>query len=139
MKKKLTILFFTVAVSISCQKSNISPPILVGNWNWVSTFNDGAPGPLNPLTPINSGINKSLTFTNTGWVLKINNLIVDSGIYTTSIAKNISGGTINRIGYYKTNGSVDSITYYSISRDTLIFSNDFSGTSGSGASTYIKD
>jgi hypothetical protein len=139
MKKKLTILFLAITVSSSCKKSNISPPILVGNWNWVSTFNDGAPGPLNPLTPINSGMTQSLTFTNTGWVLKINNLIVESGTYTTSIAKNIFGESINRIGYYKTNSPTDSITYYSITRDTLIFSYDLSGSVGSGASTYIKD
>ena len=138
MRKKLTI-FLAVILIISCKKSNISPPVLVGNWNWISTFNDGAPGPLNPLTPINSGMTQSLTFTNTGWVLKINNLIVESGTYTTSIAKNLSGESINRIGYYKTNSPTDSITYYSITKDTLIFSYDFSGTVGSGASTYIKN
>src|SRR5450432_249473 len=139
MKKKLTILFLAITISISCKKSNISPPILVGNWNWISTFNDGAPGPLNPLTPINSGITQSLTFTNTSWVLKINNLIVETGTYTTSIAKNLLGESINRIGYYKTNSPTDSITYYSITRDTLIFSYDLSGTVGSGASAYIKN
>jgi hypothetical protein len=80
MKKKLTILFLAITVFISCKKSNISPPILIGNWNWISTINDGGPGPTNPLTPINSGMTQSLTFTNTSWVLKINNLIVDSGL-----------------------------------------------------------
>jgi hypothetical protein len=139
MKKKLTILFLAITISISCKKSNISPPILVGNWNWISTFNDGAPGPLNPSTPINSGMTQSLTFTNNSWVLKINNLIVESGTYTTSIAKNLLGESINRIGYYKTNSPTDSITYYSITRDTLIFSYDLSGTVGSGASAYIKN
>ncbi len=114
MKKKLTLLFLAIAVSISCKKSNISPPVLVGNWKWISTINDGAPGPLNPLTPINSGITQSLTFTNTSWVLKINNLIVSSGTYTTSISHNLSGENINRIGYNKTNSPTDSITYYSI-------------------------
>ena len=138
MRKKLTI-FLAVILIISCKKSNISPPVLVGNWNWISTFNDGAPGPLNPLTPINSGMTQSLIFTNTGWVLKINNLIVESGTYTTSIAKNLSGESINRIGYYKTNSPTDSITYYSITKDTLIFSYDFSGTVGSGVSAYIKN
>ena len=139
MKKKVTVLFLAITVFISCKKSSISPPILVGNWNWISTFNDGAPGPLNPLTPINSGITQSLTFTNTGWVLKINTLIVESGTYTTSVAKNLSGESINRISYYKTNSPTDSITYYSIAKDTLIFSYDFSGTAGSGASAYIKN
>jgi hypothetical protein len=139
MKKKLTIFFLAITVFISCKKSNISPPNLVGNWNWISTFNDGGPGPLNPLTPINSGMTQSLTFTNSSWVLKINNLIVESGTYTTSIAKNLLGESINRIGYYKTNSPTDSITYYSISRDTLIFSYDFSGSAGSGATAYIKN
>jgi hypothetical protein len=139
MKKKLMILFLATTVFISCKKSNISPPVLVGNWNWISTFNDGAPGPFNPLTPINSGMTQSLTFTNNSWVLKINNLAVSSGTYTTSISHNLSGESINRIGYYKTNSPTDSITYYSITRDTLIFSYDFSGTAGSGASEYIKN
>ena len=139
MKKKLTIFFLVITLFISCKKSNISPPVLVGNWNWISTYNDGAPGPLNPLTPINSGMTQSLTFTNTGWVLKNNNLIVSSGTYTTSIAQNLVGKNINRIGYYKTNSPTDSITYYSITGDTLIFSYDFSGTAGSGASAYIKN
>jgi hypothetical protein len=135
----LTILFLAITVFMSCKKSNISPPILAGNWNWISTYNDGAPGPLNPLTPINSGIIQSLTFTNTSWILKQNNIIVSSGTYTTSIAKNLSGENINRIGYYKTNSPTDSITYYSITRDTLIFSYDFSGSVGSGVSAYIKN
>ena len=139
MKKKLTILFLTITVFISCKKSNISPPDLTGNWKWISTFNDGAPGPLNPLTPINSGMTQSLTFTNDSWVLKINNLLVESGTYTTSIAKNPMGESINRIGYYKANSPTDSVTYYSMTTDTLIFSCDFSGSAGSGAAVYIKN
>jgi hypothetical protein len=139
MKKVLMILFLAITVFLSCKKSNISPPILVGNWNWISTFNDGAPGPLNPLTPINSGITQFLTFTNATWVLTKNNLVVSSGTYTTSIAQNPLGENINRIGYYKTNNPTDSITYYSIAKDTLIFSYDYNGTAGSGASVYIKN
>lgn len=119
---------------MSCRKSNISPPILVGSWNWISTFNDGAPGPLNPLTPLNSGITQSLTFTDANWVLTKNNLAVSSGTYTTSIAKNFLGENINRIGYHIMNNPTDSITYYSIAKDTLIFSYDYSNTAGSGAS-----
>jgi hypothetical protein len=139
MKKKLTILFIAITAITGCRKSNISPPSLEGNWNWISTYNDGAPGPLNPLTPVNSGMTRSLTFTNTSWVLKINNLTVDTGTYNTSIVKNLSGESINRIGYYRTNGPTDSITYYSITGDTLIFSYDLSGSVGSGASAYIKN
>jgi hypothetical protein len=139
MKKKLPILFLAITVSISCKKTDISPPVLTGNWNWISTINDGAPGPLNPLTPINSGTTRSLTFANTGWFLKVNNLVVDSGSYTTSIAKNLSGESINRISYDNTNSQTDSITYYSIIKDSLIFSYDFSGSVGSGATVYIKN
>jgi hypothetical protein len=138
MKIKSTIVFLVTTVLISCRKSNISPPILAGNWNWISTINDGAPGPLNPLTPVNSGETQFLTFTNTSWVLKINNLIIDSGTYTTSIAKNLSGESINRIVYNNINSPTDSITYYSITGDSLVFSYDFSGSVGSGASTYIR-
>ena len=139
VKKKLILLLLAITAIISCRKSNISPPSLAGNWNWISTYNDGAPGPLNPLTPVNSGITRSLTFTNNSWVLKINNLIVDTGTYNTSIDKNLSGESINRISYHKTNGPTDSITYYSITGDTLVFSYDLSGSVGSGATAYIKN
>ena|ERR1700759_1733401 len=139
MNKKLTILFFAITASINCKKSNISPPDVAGNWNWRSTYNDGAPGPLNPLTPVNSGMTRSLTFTNTGWLLKINNLMVETGTYTTSIDKNLSGENINRINYHTTNNPADSITYYSITNDSLIFSYDFSGSVGSGSSIYVKE
>ncbi len=134
----LMILFLSITIFMSCKKSNISPPILVGSWNWISTFNDGAPGPLNPLTPSNSGITQSLTFTSANWVLTKNSLVV-SGTYTTSIAKNSLGENINRIGYRNMNNPTDSITYYSIARDTLIFSYDYSGTAGSGVSVYIRN
>ncbi len=137
--KLLRILFLSAILFNSCKKSNISPPILVGSWNWISTFNDGAPGPLNPLTPLNSGITQSLTFTEANWVLTKNNLVVSSGTYTTSMAKNSLGENINRIGYRNLNNPADSITYYSLAKDTLIFSYDYIGAAGSGATMYIRN
>ena len=138
MKINLTIFFLAITVIIGCKKSTVSPPVLIGNFNWISTFNDGAPGPLNPLTPINSGITKSLIFTSNTWLLKIKDLAVDSGFYTTSVSKNNLGKSINRIGYYKTNSQSDSVSYYTLTGDTLIFSYDLSGTVGSGSSAYVK-
>jgi hypothetical protein len=121
-----------------CKKTEQSPTDIQGGWTWVSTFNDGAPGPLNPLTPSNSGMIQSLSFTDSDWYFSKNSVVVSSGTYTTSIVVNNQGNTINRINFHQLSSQADSITYYNISKDTLIFSYDYSGTAGSGASFYIR-
>jgi hypothetical protein len=139
MNQSLRITFLTITVLLGCKKSNVSPSIIVGNWSWNATWNDGAPGPLNPLTPLNSGTTQFLTFTSTNWVLSKNNIVVSTGTYNTSVTKNTLGENINRIQYYNTNSMADSITYYLINKDTLVFSYDLSGSVGSGATFYIKN
>jgi hypothetical protein len=138
MKIVLIPIFYLVTFLTGCKKTELSPPDIRGSWVWVSTSNDGAPGPLNPLTPSNSGMIQSLSFTDSDWYFSRNSVVASSGTYTTSISANTQGETINRISFHNVNSQADSITYYSISRDTLIFSYDYSGSAGSGASVYIR-
>jgi hypothetical protein len=138
MKKILLVLILVITFSPGCKKTNVLPQSILGGWSWVSTSNDGAPGPLNPLTPLNSGFTQSISFTDTNWFFGKNSVIISSGTYTTSIAKNTLGENINQIHFYHLNSQTDSITYYKISKDSMIFSYDFSGTVGSGASVYIR-
>jgi hypothetical protein len=138
MKLILIPLFCIILISASCKKTGLLPPDIRGGWAWVSTYNDGAPGPLNPLTPANSGMIQSISFTSSNWYFGKNSIEVSSGTYTTSLVVNDQGKTINRINFHHLNSLTDSITYYSISRDTLTFSYDYSGSVGSGVTVYIR-
>lgn len=136
MNRLAAILLATLAILFSCKKSNNSAPALTGIWYWNATYNDGAPGPKNPLTPVNSGIIQKLSFTNKDWNLTQNGVIVSKGSYST-FAPGIFLGNITEIRYTLANNT-DSITYYTISSDSLIFSHDYSGTVGSGATFYTR-
>jgi hypothetical protein len=123
----------------NCQKNNVSNSAdLTGTWNWIFTHTDGAPGPLNPLTPLNSGITQSLTFANGKWRLDQNNTEVSSGSFKISHAISRSGKNIQSIHYFHTANPADSLTYYEIRHDTLVFSYDLSGSVGSIATFYSK-
>ena len=139
MKQVLTITFIALVIFQSCKKDNISPSNIAGNWSWTFTSTGSAPGPLNPLTPQNSGITQSLTFNENNWVLTKNNLTVSSGTYITSIAKNtVTGQNINRIHFFTKTNPIDSITYYSVNQDTLIFDNYLNGSIGDGLTRYVR-
>jgi hypothetical protein len=135
---RLSILFFSFATIQSCKKDTMKPADITGNWDWIETSTDAAPGPLNPLTPLNSGVTQSLNFSANSWTLTKNNLPISTGTYRTTIATNTSGQSINSIHFYRTNNSTDSVTYYSINKDALTFSYDYSGTVGSGATNYVR-
>ena len=78
------ILLCTLLILFGCKKSNLSALALTGTWNWNATYNDGAPGLKNPLTPVNSGIIQKLIFTKNEWSLTQNGVIVSKGSYSTS-------------------------------------------------------
>jgi hypothetical protein len=137
MNRLKGILLCTLVILFSCNKSNLSAPALTGTWNWNATYNDGAPGPKNPLTPANSGIVQRLNFTGHEWTLSQNSVIISQGTYSTTVTKNNSGKNINQIRYSRMN-QTDSITYYTLNSKTLSFSYDLSGTVGSGSTLYIK-
>lgn len=139
MKQLLTMSLIAFIFFQSCKKDKISSSNLTGSWTWTWTSTDAAPGPLNPLTPQNSGITQSLNFNENNWVLTKNNLVVSSGTFTTSTEKNITTGqNISCIHYFKKNNPTDSLKYYLVSKDTLFFSNDLIGIIGSGSNLYIK-
>jgi len=138
IKSRLILVLCMAAFLPGCKKTGLLPPDIRGGWVWLSTSNDGAPGLLNPLTPSNSGMIQSLSLTDSDWYLSRNSVAVSSGTYTTSLAVNNQGNTINRINFHHANSQTDSISYYAISKDTLIFSYDYSGSVGSGATVYIR-
>ena len=139
MKKLLTITFIVLVIFQSCKKDTASHSNLIRNWGWTMTSTGAGPGPRNPLTPQNSGITQSLIFSENNWVLTRNNRTVSSGTFTTSIAKNnVTGQNVNCIHYFRMNNPVDSLEYYSVSNDTLIFSTYLIGALGSGLTSYIK-
>ena len=137
VSKIVTALIFVTLFFPDCKKSNDLPPDIQGNWIWQSTWNDGAPGPLNPLTPFNTGTIQALSFTKTNWSLTKNSQFVSSGTYTTSKAKNTRGESINQIHFFNEKTLNDSITYYQINKDSLVISNGFSGAVGSDVSVYL--
>ncbi len=137
MKQLAGLCLCAVMTVFSCKKSNITPPDLTGTWNWNSTYSDSALGPTNPQTPANSGITKSLSFKNGDWSFTQNGVTVLEGGYSTSVLNSTYGKPANRIQYVRKN-QTDSVTYYSISGDSLIFSYDLSGTVGSGVTFYIR-
>ena len=139
MKKLLTITFIVLTILQSCKKNTIIPSNITGKWGWIMTSTGAAPGPLNPLTPQNSGITQSLIFNENNWVLTRNDRTVSSGTFTTSIAKNtVTGQNVNCIHYFRITNPVDSLEYYSVSNDTLIFSTYLIGALGSSLTRYIK-
>jgi hypothetical protein len=139
MKRLSCILFLSILIIAGCQKeSNPTPMDINGTWNWIATYSDGAPGPMNPLTPANSGITQILSFNNNKYVLTQNSVVVSSGSFSTAIVKNSIGNYINQISYITPNSPPDSITYYQIFKDSLYFSYGLNGAVGSGSNYYIK-
>jgi hypothetical protein len=140
MKRLIAVLIFLLTIIQACKKvnANATPADVTGTWNWLSTSNDGPPGPMNPLTPANSGITQVLSFGNNKYVLTQNNTVVSSGAYSTAIIKNPFGSYVNQISYVTPSYPPDSITYYQIFQDTLYFSYTLDGSVGASANYYIR-
>ena len=138
MKKPRILLFCIVAIITGCKKADLLPPSIIGGWAWISANHGGVPGPLNPATPANSGIIQSFSFTDTHWYYSKNSVFVLSGTYSTSIVINNQGKSFNRIRFHDVNSQLDSVTYYTLSNDSLIFSNDHDRAGGSGSSVWLR-
>ena len=138
--KQIFLIIFILSISFfSCKKPAVSSVDLTGDWRWILTSRDSGPGPLNPLTPENSGITQSLSFKANTWIYTKSNATPLSGTYITSIATDsTTGNNVNAIHYFRSGGSTDSLTFFSLSHDTLIFSYDLIGTAGSGATIYVR-
>jgi len=151
MIKKPTILMLCLLLVVcSCRKDQNTtnptlPTTLFSNWKWTGTYYDYPLGrPLNPSTPQNSGIEKSITYTSElSWEKISTTSPTDSGTFTLGH------------GIYSPNGlkkyEFDSIQYYrngvllkgivdcfAISNDKLTFSAGLKGMIGSGYTIYTK-
>lgn len=141
MKSLFLALLGSVALllMVSCKKeasSFLADEAIIGQWGWSVQYTGS---PLYTLTPQNTGINETLVFyEDRNWIIVQNSVIVKSGTYKTSRVTKSNGEQVNAIHYNNSNLDTDSTTYYKIYNDSLIFSNDFGGTVGSGARIYIK-
>jgi hypothetical protein len=134
----------------SCEKASIPVPgSLAGIWIWAYTYNDGAPGPTNPLTPLIAGYGeqleiktdytwRSFDFSATSEPIPVTGTFsVGHGSYTPY--KGAYTYSYDSIIFYK-NGvySDTTIEYYRESNDTLMFCGCLAGLTGSRSKTYIK-
>ena len=140
MKYCLVSCFLLLLGFFACKKSDdatAAAPSVEGRWAWAQSSNDGAPGPLNPLTPLTAGYYRILTFKGSDWTQSRNDTVTSQGTFTVAMVKNIYGKPVNQIHYYPSNAQ-DYITYYTVANDSLDFSYDLSGTVGSGSELFIK-
>jgi hypothetical protein len=108
---------------------------ITGEWVWTIQYADN---PAYSSTPQSTGIHETLSFaSNSNYSLIQNGLVVNSGTYKTSTAKNNQGKTISSVLYTNTRIK-DSVAYYQLTHnnDSLIFSHDLIGTLGSGSRHY---
>ena len=119
----------------SCKKSNTANNTnIIGTWKWVDTYYDYPLNDSNPLNPANSGIQETLIFnSDLTWKKIQNNVIVDSGTYSTGhgtylpypTAKEI---TYDSVRYYKTGQQLNIYDFYEIINDTLSFDSALAGS-----------
>jgi hypothetical protein len=116
---------------------------------WAYTWNDGAPGPTNPLTPQNAGYAEQLilksdyswsgsTFSATTDPIPVTgSFSIGHGSYTPYKGAYIFD--YDSIVFYKNRVYSDAtVEYFKISLDTLIFSSGFKGICGGGSKTFVK-
>lgn len=109
---------------------------ITGNWQWKIQYSNN---PNFNTTPASTGIQEILTFSSNGnYTLTQNGSMVQSGTYKTTVS-NTPAGKVSTLLYSNSRVS-DSLAYYDINnnRSNLIFSNDLSGTAGSGSRVYDR-
>jgi hypothetical protein len=138
MKNLFLTLLCAVLILISCkkEKSYTGDRAIIGQWNWISQYTSSAS---TVYTPLNTGINETIVFyEDNNWLLVQNNTVVRSGTFATTIETKSTGKTVNTI-YYSNNGSnADSVVYYKIQHDSLMFTHDPLVTGSTDARYYIK-
>jgi len=149
MKKPIILVLCLLFVVCSCKKDQSTPiptlpTTLFGNWKWMGTYYDYPLGPLNPSTPQNSGVQKSITYTSgLKWKKISTTLPTDSGTFTLGHGIYSPNGLkkyeFDSIQYYRNGvllkGTVDCFV---ISNDTLTLSAGLKGLIGSGYTIYTK-
>ncbi len=150
MKHFTGFIILLLIIAGSCNKDEVPVPVsLAGSWMWVYTWNDGAPGPTNPMTPQIAGYEEQLilnsdyswsksTFNATTEPIPLNGTFsMGHGSYTPY--KGAYVFNYDSLVFHKTGNYNDlTVEYYQVSNDTLIFSTGFRGVSGGGSKTYIK-
>lgn len=134
MKKIFLFSVFFSLLLYSCKKTSTQPNI-IGTWVWVVTSADN---PVYNSTPLSTGINETLTFTNNGtYSISQNGTITNSGTYKLTTVKGSNGQNVSGVSY-SNNRVTDSVNYYTLTNnnDSLIFSHDLIGTVGSGSKHY---
>ena len=136
--KLLITIFIVLTTLLACKKNDSNPDSLIGSWRWVATYNDTATGALNPLTPANSGHTQALIYNIKSWTYFYDSVIVAGGTYGLNVTSTNTGKKVNAIHYYNTRVGSDSISYYTIEKDTLTFSNTFIGAVGASSTKYVR-
>lgn len=134
MRTIIFILAVTAVIS-SCKKS-ITNANLPGNWQWTIQYSNN---PNFNSTPASTGIQEALKFTgNDNYTLTQNGIITQSGTYKT-VVSNTPAGKVSTLLYSNSRVS-DSLAYFDINNNgnRLVFSNDLSGTVGSGSRHYDR-
>ncbi len=131
--KNILILALVILTIASCKKSTktTSSPTdtssIVGNWKWIETQFGYGPSDSNPLRPQYAGYQKVLSLTTDhSFILKKDNVIIDSGTYTHGHANYVDSFFNERfiydsILYYHKGIKSSNIDYYKIYNDTLLF------------------
>lgn len=141
----------------SCKTGDEFDPVysdtITGKWMWIQTREGGAPGPMNPLTPKNTGITESIIFTtDSTWSKVKNKKIIEFGErFTIGHGVYIIGGS----SFYDPNENIefryeyDSILYikngipvgtdcFIIEENNLNFSNSLKGVLGGGSKHFKR-
>lgn len=147
MKKFFLLLIVILA---ACTKDGIQPASLNGTWKWIYTYKDLPLDSMNPLTPLNTGIEEKMVFTVDGnWKKIQNNITNDSGTYTLghgSYTPYVGATTYiyDSIGFFR-NGVYVGWDYYQVKNDTLFFCPCLGGSFASftlpynGSKWWIKE
>jgi len=146
MRQLLGFTICFILMGSSCKKDEIqNPPAeLIGNWEWRYTHMGWEPGPMNPLTPENTGNTEMMVFEqNFSWKSFVNGIPTDSGTFRIGHGSyspsEYTTYTYDSIQYYRNGMMVKGLVdYYKIQNDTLIFSLCFRGFYGCSSKTYIK-
>jgi|WetSurMetagenome_2_1015567.scaffolds.fasta_scaffold790697_1 hypothetical protein len=149
MRTFLSFIICLILLLSSCKKDEVKDPgLIAGSWDWIYTWNDSAPGPNNPLTPLNSGIHENyvfhsdFTYEHTYYGLETEDPADASGTFSIGHGLYLPYVGAHKFEYdsivYYDNGKAFKTDYYKILNDTLTFSTMFLGVSGSGSKAFVK-
>ena len=146
--KNILIISILLLPNSFCKKTNVTtnvaPKEVIGKWKWIYTYLHATNPPINPITPLNTGINEIITYyADRTWSKIQNNNLIDSGSYSIGHGNsNTYPGTVtiyDSIQYYLNNvviaGKVD---YYFVAGDSLNFNPGYSGVYSGDSKWLIK-